>query len=871
MRSAIGLAYFAAYALLFLTIVTSAYAVWRRHDLHRLNILIVLAALFAGAFTDRRGIWFLIARVLLVVAQPYFLLRLVWHFREVPRWLMATVLLAMPVATVAVLIRHSLIAVFPPLWAAVIEFYVASVLTAEARRTAGVTRWRLFFAASGTWVLATAYVLSWLSPYAPAIGNFLGASSPAFLASIAFAYLLAFNTPRGLRARWQRTEQARYLSATSDRGPEERGLQAAEDLNRAAARSVAHSLILVAEREDLGSRTLTVRASSDPARLGLTLTPGLGLVGRVLDAGREEAAKMSACEPAIRAHLEIGAEVLVAPIASATSIWGVVIVVQRRGSLFPEDDLRLLAQFARYAATALDHAYLVTEARDRARRAADRRLREIETRMSLMLDSIKDYAMFVLDQHGRIATWQVGAQHVFGYTDAEILDAPAAKLFDAPPEDFDALLDRARGVGRAEREGTCVRRDGIKFTAVTTVRPLEAEVGDPPGFVLVTRDVTERRTLQARLEQSEKMEAIGQLAGGIAHDFNNLLTAILGYADWLDRELAGQGHEEISQIQRAAERAAALTGQLLAFSRHQMNRPTAIDISQLAKNLVPMLRRVIGEHILIVEACDDDVPAVMGDHSQVEQIILNLAVNARDAMPGGGRLTIRTALAPVDARIAAGDLTPGPHVLLEVSDTGIGMDAPTMVRIFEPFFTTKELSGTGLGLATVYGIVKQMQGAIRVESAPARGAVFRLYFPATHERAAGTGEPPVAEIAGGHEAILIVEDDDVVRTFLERTLDRHGYRVSVAARPQAALTMVERGNERFDLVITDIVLPGMTGLEFVRQLDRIQPNLPALYISGYAEAVLAREGTRPKAGHFLQKPFSAADLLNRIRQILETG
>jgi CheY-like chemotaxis protein len=272
-----------------------------------------------------------------------------------------------------------------------------------------------------------------------------------------------------------------------------------------------------------------------------------------------------------------------------------------------------------------------------------------------------------------------------------------------------------------------------------------------------------------------------------------------------------------------------------------------------------------------VQETPADLGAVLGDHNQLEQVVLNLSVNARDAMPRGGRLTIRTAMVHVDAVFAAGELTPGRHALLEVADTGVGMDRATLRRIFEPFFTTKEYGGTGLGLATVYGIVKQMAGAIRVETEVGQGTVFRLYFPETHEREVEKVEPFGGEVPHGHENILIVEDDDVVLTFLRRALERHGYRVLVAEHPKAGLALAKAYPDRIHLVITDVVLPGMTGLEFVREFAAIQPAVPTLYISGYADAVLAREGTRPKASHFLQKPFSAAELLKRVRQILTAG
>jgi CheY-like chemotaxis protein len=263
---------------------------------------------------------------------------------------------------------------------------------------------------------------------------------------------------------------------------------------------------------------------------------------------------------------------------------------------------------------------------------------------------------------------------------------------------------------------------------------------------------------------------------------------------------------------------------------------------------------------------------VLGDRSQVEQILLNLAVNARDAMPAGGRLTIRTAAMWLDAAMAAGDVLPGPYILLEVIDTGVGMDAETQSRIFEPFFTTKGFrGGTGLGLATVYGIVRQMGGMVRVDSARDRGTTFRLFFPETRDREVLTGPAARPETPRGTETVLLVEDDEAVRRLLIGTLKGQGYQVLAAGHPAAAVALVEAYADPIHLVITDIMLPGGTGLELVQTIAQIRPGLPALYISGYADGVTAPEGTFPKAAHFLQKPFSAADLLARVRQILSVS
>jgi len=295
-------------------------------------------------------------------------------------------------------------------------------------------------------------------------------------------------------------------------------------------------------------------------------------------------------------------------------------------------------------------------------------------------------------------------------------------------------------------------------------------------------------------------------------------------------------------------------------------------LTRLVGEMLPMLRRVIGERVEIIHQTDVEDAAVMGDRSQVEQIILNLAVNARDAMPGGGRLSIRASSTYLTDAAAAGDLVAGAYVQLQVSDTGVGMDAVTQSRIFEPFFTTKEFgSGTGLGLSTVYGIVRQMGGAIRVESEPNRGTIFRLYFPETRARETAEVRPVQPQAPGGSETLVLVEDEDMVRTLLLTTLKRSGYRVLSAAHPSAAVTLLETHPEPIHLLITDVVLPGVSGPELVRTIARLRPGLPALYISGYADAVLERQGTFPKASHFLQKPFTAAELLTRIRQILDAA
>jgi PAS domain S-box-containing protein len=864
------------YALILLTAATSAYAIWRRGETHRLDILALVGLLLAKRLYETIGA----VGIGLLLAEPYVLLRLVGHFREVPAIIRRTSLAAIGIATVAFTLwpePHSGVkGAVTAAFSMTLMVYAALALTAEVRRTSGVTARRLALAAIGTYLLAAAFLTGTLPPLLDAFVRVGHRAGTFFTTGMLASYYIAFATPRWLRSSWQRAEQARYLSLASELNPEERGTRTADDLSRAAAGASSNCAALVALQSSVSSPELVVRASTHPPLIGVRVHAGTRLLGRALRANQGVMGPTTDCEPPLADSLvRLGVQLLVAPIVAGTRTWGVVLVVQRRGSLFPEDDLQLLVQLGRYAGTALDHAQLVIEARERERKAADRRIREAESRMALLLDNIRDYALFVLDHRGHVVTWHPGAEHVFGYTAAEMIDEPAAGLYNRTEEEFLRLLDEARQLGRAEFEGPCRRRDGAKFTGTTIVRPLSGDDYELEGFVGVTRDVTTQRELEQQLRQSQKMEAIGRLAGGIAHDFNNLLTAILGYADWLmqDFEPGSLHHEQVQEIQNAAERAAGLTRQLLTFSRKQVLQHSPINMSRLAAELIPMLQRLIGEHITIVDRTASEIVAVTGDRSQLEQVIVNLAVNARDAMPAGGTLTIGTTRLWLDQAAAGSDLLPGPYALLEVIDTGVGMDAATQARIFEPFFTTKDFGrGTGLGLSTVYGIVKQMGGSVRVVSEPQQGTTFRLYFPETRMRESHVSAPVAAiETPRGTETLLLVEDDEAVRAFLTRVLERQGYRVIAGEHQAAALALVQARAEPIDLVIADIVMPGGTGPELVRALHELQPGVPALYISGYADAVLASQTTSPKASHFLQKPFTAPELLTRIRQILSRG
>jgi two-component system cell cycle sensor histidine kinase/response regulator CckA len=397
-------------------------------------------------------------------------------------------------------------------------------------------------------------------------------------------------------------------------------------------------------------------------------------------------------------------------------------------------------------------------------------------------------------------------------------------------------------------------------------------------------EITERKSTQEalraseeQLRQSQKMEAVGRLAGGIAHDFNNLLTVILGYSELLAStpNLAPASKQSVEMIQKAGRQAAAVTHQLLAFSRKQMLQPRIIDLNALLTDFEKILRRVIGEHIELKTHPDADSSRVKADPNQIEQVILNLGVNARDAMPKGGRMLIRTANVEFDtaaARAQAPDLSPGCYVLLEVSDTGQGMTDEVKSRIFEPFFTTKEPGkGTGLGLATVYGVVKQSGGSLTVESSSGRGSTFRIYLPQQDgeiEDARPKTVAPVEATRKMAETILVVEDEEIVRDLVCQILSDYGYNVLCAANGTEALEMGACYAGKIKLLITDVVMPEIGGIELARKICAERPDIKVLYVSGYSESDISEQGILEAELEFLEKPFTPHLLLRKVREVL---
>jgi nitrogen-specific signal transduction histidine kinase len=393
----------------------------------------------------------------------------------------------------------------------------------------------------------------------------------------------------------------------------------------------------------------------------------------------------------------------------------------------------------------------------------------------------------------------------------------------------------------------------------------------------LVNDVTDSRRLEGQLRQAQKMEAVGRLAGGVAHDFNNLLTVITSYSELLLEDL-GSGdpkRDDVEQIRKAAQGAAGLTRQLLAFSRQQVLEPKVLDLKATVAGTEKLLKRLIGEDIQLTTSLAPDLGAVKADPGQLEQVIMNLAVNARDAMPTGGRLTIEAANVDMDEAYVGehAPARPGRYVMLALSDTGIGMDEQTKARIFEPFFTTKEVGkGTGLGLATVYGIVKQAGGFIWVYSEPGRGTSFKVYLPRVNEPAAPDEVRPATRAPGrGTETVLLVEDAASVRLVTRQVLERFGYAVLEAPEGDTALRLATKHRGPIHLLLTDVVMPGISGRDLAQQLAPLRPEMKVLYASGYANNAIIQHGILEPGIAYLQKPFTPETLARRVREVLDSG
>ena len=497
------------------------------------------------------------------------------------------------------------------------------------------------------------------------------------------------------------------------------------------------------------------------------------------------------------------------------------------------------------------------------------------TYRSLVEDS--PFGIFRSTPDGRLLAVNPALVSMLGYeSEAQLLERNMERDIFVDPAQRRRLVAEVTARGNLSTESVWRRRDGKTVTVRASGRVVRDAQGGVDYFNAIVEDITEHRLLEDRLRQAQKMEAVGRLAGGVAHDFNNLLTGILGCADLLLETLGpdAPGRDDVAEIRKAAVRAADLTRQLLAFSRQQVLAPQVLDLNALVGNMEKLLKRLIGEHIELRAALAPDLGMVKADPGQLEQVIVNLAVNARDAMPNGGRLTIETRNAELDASYVEehAPVVAGPYVLLAVTDTGTGMDAETKSHVFEPFFTTKALGqGTGLGLATVYGIVKQSGGHVWVYSERGQGAAFKIYLPRVAETAAAAPRPTAPASLRGSETILLVEDDEAVRTLTRRLLAARGHTVLLASQGEEALRLAQRHEGRIHLLVTDVVMPGMSGRELADRILALLPGIKVLYLSGYTDDAIVRHGVLEPGVAFLQKPFSAEALARKVREVLDPG
>jgi PAS domain S-box-containing protein len=510
-------------------------------------------------------------------------------------------------------------------------------------------------------------------------------------------------------------------------------------------------------------------------------------------------------------------------------------------------------------------------------------IKRAEANYHLLLESAGE-GIWGLDLDGNCTFINRTGAKIFGYQPEDMIGRNMqalvhhSKLDGSPCPAEEGPISRACRTGQSCQvdEETLWRRDGTMFQARYSSHPI-IEDGVLKGAVVVFTDITERRQLEEQLRQTQKMEAIGRLAGGIAHDFNNMLTVITGCAGLLleDLDPADRRRRSAEEIKKAADRAAALTRQILAFSRKQLLQPIVLDLNPIVAGLGGMLRRLIGSNITLVTVLPDDSCHIKADPVQLEQMLLNLGLNARDAMPEGGALTIETKKIDLDAEAARrlAFKSPGLFVRLTLRDTGTGMDSHTMAHIFEPFFTTKEVGkGTGLGMATVHGIVTQSGGAITIASAPGEGTTMTVYFPFLEAAPAPVSSTPLLPgMPYGSETVLLVEDEPSVRQFVMDALRRHGYLVLEAATAMEALQLCVQHQGRIHLLLTDMVMPGMSGRELFERITATLPAMKVLCMSGHTEDAVLRQCASLARTGFLPKPFTPEDLAYKVREVLDAG
>ncbi len=653
----------------------------------------------------------------------------------------------------------------------------------------------------------------------------------------------------------------------------------AEGLNRAVSeREVAEAALeLVLELPGVQAGWISLREGESGFRLGAArnLPPALNAPGalegdclcrrQLLTGELDSVTNILECERlgkakgdthGLRYHASI-------PLWVGGRTLGVMNLAGPQEGMFKEEELNVLHGVGNQVAVALDRARLHEHLEKRT--AA---LTESELRYRKITDASFDGIAITVE--GVITEANPGVAEIFGYPLDEVISRPILDF--VADESREAVLQRFSKDDEGRFELIGKHKDGRKIQIETTTR--KHNVSGRSGRILAVRDVTETRALEAQLRQAQKMDAIGQLAGGVAHDFNNLLTAILGFSNFVIDTFEPQDRRraDMAEVIKAGQRAAALTRQLLAFSRKQVLQPVAVDLNALVTGMRQMLSRLIGKHVDLVSILAPDLGAVRADPGQLEQVLMNLVVNARDAMPSAGRLAVETANVELDQSFMQDVVIhPGSYVMLAVTDSGTGMDEATKQRLFEPFFTTKEQGkGTGLGLAIVYGIVKQSGGYIRVSSEPGQGATFTVYLP----RVDGDDEvePRIVSdeaAAAGTATVLVVEDEEAVRVLMRTMLEKAGYRVFDAPNPQQAEALFMQNVNLFNLLVTDVMMPGSSGPTLFERLARHRPDLKVLYVSGYTDDTIVHQGQLGTGVEFLQKPFTADALNRKVREVLD--
>ena len=626
----------------------------------------------------------------------------------------------------------------------------------------------------------------------------------------------------------------------------------------------AASILLVDESS--GELIFATAAGGGAERVkGLRLQPDQGIAGWVARKGQTLLVPDVREDPRFYPDVDrlsgfVTRSVLCVPLKIKGRVVGVIEALNKAEGTFTTRDRRLLEAMAPTAAIAIENARLYQA------------LREAKEFNERIVQGMTE-GLLVEDEQGNITFVNPRTEDMLGYAPGELIGRHWTEI--VPPgyrqKVSEELSKRPQGIA-SRYEAALLTKDGREIPVLISARP-QFVTGQYVGTLAVFTDITERKQLEEQLRRSQKMEALGTLAGGIAHDFNNILGGILGYASFIRAQMAADDpfRSDVETIIHSAQRAAELTNQLLAFARGSRPETRPVDLRETIQEVVRLLGRTIDRSIMIEPRLNGELPAVEGDPAQLQQMLLNLCLNARDAMPAGGRLTIEAQNVTLDAGRALPDLKPGDYVLLSVSDTGVGMDVETQAHLFEPFFTTKREHGgrhSGLGLAMVYSIVRNHGGIIRVDSEPGKGSTFRVYLPVSTQTVT-LPSPPVKSLAGGTETILVVDDEEVIRDVARRILCAAGYTVLTAENGVQAVELFRQRREEIDLVILDMIMPEMSGEETFTRLREIDPQVRTLLSSGYSQEGRAEHILKAGVRGFLQKPYTIEDVLHKVRTVLD--